>query len=76
MICERESRKARDAFAIALWKDRVIVGHVPHTISSMCMQFLRNGGTIISKVTGPRRYSHDLTQGNFHAGINLLDQTM
>ena len=55
VVCERESRNARDPFVVALWKERAIVGHVPHTISCMRMQFLRNGGTIISTVTRPKK---------------------
>ena len=40
------------------------MGHLPRAISSVCYLFLGKPGSSIScKVTGPRKYSHDLPQG-------------
>ena len=41
----------------------VVVGHVPCFISPICSVFLRRGGTINCRVTGTRKYSSDLSQG-------------
>ena len=57
--CECEGRNPEDPYAVALWKDGIIVGHIPRTISL----FLRRGGAIQCTVAGPRKYSDDLLQG-------------
>ena len=68
VVCQREDRNPRDPYVVALWKDSVTVGHVPHVISCICTLFLRHGGITKSTVTGPRRHSDDLPQG----GLELL----
>ena len=61
--CEREARNPRDPYAVGLRKDSVTVGHVPRSISCICTLFLRQGGIIVSTVTGSRKHSDDLPQG-------------
>ena len=39
------------------------VGHVPRTISSICLLFLRKGGKLSCKIAGSHQYSCDLPQG-------------
>jgi len=70
VVCQRKNRNPRDPYMVALWKDSITVGHVPHMISCICMLFLRHGGVIRSTVTGPRRYSDDFC----HVRTNLLSQ--
>ena len=44
--CEREDRNPQDPYAVGLKKDDshdTTVGHVPRTISCICMLFLRRG---------------------------------
>ena len=61
--CEREEENPRDRYAVAIRKSGDTVGHVPHSISTLCSVFIRRGGTIFCVVTGRRRYSMDLPQG-------------
>ena len=62
--CRIELSNPHDLFAVAICKSGIVVSHVvPKRISSICLSFLRRGGTITCKVTGPRRYSADLLQG-------------
>ena len=62
--CEREERNDHDPYAVVLKKAGTgTVGHVPRTISCICILFLRQGGNILASVTGPPRYSVDLVQG-------------
>ncbi len=63
LLCERESGKPHDPYAVAIARAGVTVGHVPRKISSVCSLFLRRGGSIRCQVTGSRRYSQDLPQG-------------
>ncbi len=38
--CVQESRHSHDLYAVAIIKSGVVVGHVPHKISSVCSLFL------------------------------------
>ena len=51
-------------YRIELSNPDIVVGHVPKRILSICSLFLRRGGTITCEVTGPRRFSADLLQGD------------
>ena len=51
-------------YRIELSNPDIVVGHVPKRILSICSSFLRRGGTITCKLTGPRRFSADLPQGD------------
>ena len=47
LSCVREVENYCDPFAVAVVKsDGVPVGHIPRKISSLCLMFLRRGGTI------------------------------
>ena len=37
--CEHEGRNVEDSYTVSLWKDGVIVGHVPRIISCACRLF-------------------------------------
>ena len=58
--CRIELSNLHNLFTVAICKSNIVVGHVPKRISSICSSFLRRGGSIMCKVTGPRRFSADL----------------
>ena len=60
--CKPEPRN-QDLYAVAVFKNDVVVGHVPRKISAACTLFIRKRGTINCVVKGRRRYSSDLPQG-------------
>ena len=81
--CEREASNWVDAFAVAVMKDGMVVGHIskiffrmwPSTgeiFSTVCSLYLRRGGSIICRVTGSRRYSEDLIQGGLKIPCVLI----
>ena len=72
LICEREHTNNHDRYAVAVIKDRTIVGHLPRRVSRVCSLFLRRGGTIDCIITGQRRYSLDLPQGGLEIPCKLL----
>ena len=61
--CEREPGNREDPYTVAIKRGDRVVGHVPHNISCVSTLFIRRGCTIVSSVSGPRRYSDDLPQG-------------
>ena len=63
LVCEREPDNKSDRYAVAVRKDRIIIGHLPRKISRTCSLFLRRGSEITCRVTGHTRYSVDLPQG-------------
>ena len=63
LLCERKPNNRRDQYAVAIKKDRIIIGHLPCKISRPCSLFLRRGNEITCRVIGHRRYSVDLPQG-------------
>ena len=62
--CEKEEENSHDLYTVAVKKLDSIVGHVPHTISTLCHLFMSRGGSITCTVTGIRKYSDDLLQGD------------
>ena len=72
LSCMREVENYCNPFAVAVVKSGVIVGHVPRKILSVCWMFLGRGGTISCKVTGSRRYSEDLPQGELEVPCVLI----
>ena len=69
--CDREPDNAVDHYAV---KDGDIVGHLPRTISRACSLFIRRGGTVRCRVTGPRKYSADLPQGGMEIPCLIICQ--
>ena len=69
--CEREPRNAKDGYAVAVKKDRTVIGHLPRKVSRVCSLFLRRGGSIHCTVTGRQRYSVDLPQGGLEIPVLL-----
>ena len=69
--CEREDENPRDRYAVAIKRSGNILGHVPRNISTLCSLFLRRGGAIYCVVTGRRRYSRDLPQGEIIKSENF-----
>ena len=60
---KRPGALAEDRYAIAIISHNQTVGHVPKFLSKSTFFFLKHGGTLTVKVTGERRYSFDLAQG-------------
>ena len=47
-----------DEFAVAIWKDGIIIGHVPRELARTCWYFLKKRhSSMICKITGHRRLS-------------------
>ena len=60
LACRREVGNAVDRYAVAVYSDDNLVGHLPKKISIACSLFLRHRGQISCQVTGRRT---DLPQG-------------
>ena len=71
LLCRRENDNYHDPFSVSVVKEDRIVGHVPKKISTVCLLFLRRGGSIVCVVTGHRRYSQDLPQGGLEIPCTL-----
>ena len=69
--CEKEEGNSHDLYAVAVKELDSIVGHVPRTISTLCQLFLSRGGSITCIVTGIRKYSDDLPQGDLEVPCQL-----
>ena len=55
---------AKDKYAVAMKTvNGLTVGHVPRFMSKYTYFFIRHGGIVKARVSGPRRYSEDLDQG-------------
>ena len=62
---ERERGNEKDRYAVAVFQNDRIVGHLPRKYSRLCSLFLAKGGQISCTVIGRRRYRSDLIQGGF-----------
>ena len=47
--CEQEGKNIHTAYAVAVVKGGDVVGHVPHTISSVCFLITSTVGSLLSK---------------------------
>ena len=72
LLSQREPDHIHSHFAVAILKDAYIVGHLPRKISSVSLIFMCRGGSILCRVTGSRRYSHDLLQGGLETQCVLI----
>ena len=63
LVCKRERTNKEDLFAVAVYKEDVVVGHVSRLLSCIFSIFLRSGGAISCCITGTRQFSKDLPQG-------------
>ena len=73
--CQLEQHNYHDPFAVSVMKCSVIVGHVPRQISAIYYVFLgKHNSSISCKITGSRRYSHDLPQGGMEVPCTLTFQ--
>ena len=70
--CVREVNNHHDPFAVAMVKNRYVVGHVPRNISALCSLFLRHSGVISCRINGSRRYLADLPQGGLEIPCILV----
>ena len=68
----RETRNLIDHYAVAVMRSGEVVGHVPHSISTLCSLFIEQGGNITCEVTGNRQYSYDLPQGGLEFPCKLM----
>ena len=57
-----------NAFAVAIEKDGIVIGHLPRKVSRVSALFLKRGGTINCTETRRQRHSADLPQG----GLEIL----
>ena len=62
-----------DPYAVAVvhCDEAEVVGHIPRKISYLCYFFIKRKGTIICQVTGKRRRSVDLPQGDLEVPFTL-----
>ena len=65
-----ERGNVHDRFSVAVRKERLTVGYLPHELSKFCWFFIQRGGTITCKVTGCRRRSR-LDQGGMEIPCDL-----
>ena len=72
LTCTREPTNESDRYAVAITKDRSIIGHVPRKMSHACSMFLQRRGSITCPITGTRRYSVDLAQGGMEIPCKLF----
>ena len=72
LICRPERSNAHDWYAVAVMKNDVVVGHVPSKLSRLYTLFIWRGGSILCRLAGRRRYSHDLSQGGLEIPCVLL----
>ena len=61
--CRREKHNKKDRYAVAVFQNNRIVGHLPKKYSRLCSLFLDKGGLISCTVAGRRHFSFDLIQG-------------
>ena len=71
LLWERDVGNRHDTFVVAIKRNDSfeVVGHVP---SSICLIFIRRGGEIDYRITGTRRYSADLPQGEMEEPCILI----
>ena len=69
--CKREINNSHDSFAVAVTKDRMVIGHLPRRFSVIFWSFLQSG-SITCIITGTRRYSRDLVQGELEVPCTLI----
>ena len=72
LSCSRETGNRHDPFSVKVKKSATVVGHLPKKVSSTCSLFVRMGGSISCKVTGPKRYSANLLQGGLEIPCRLI----
>ena len=76
-ILTSKSEKRQGAFvegkdAIAIISNNQTVGHVPKFLSKLTFFFLKQEATFTVKVTGERRYSFDLPQGDMEIPVEFI----
>ena len=71
----RPGALVEDQYAIAICSDGQTVGHVPKLLSKLTYFFIKNGGGLSVKVTGERRYSHDLPKGGMEIPASFIFKT-
>ena len=72
VLCEREPFNRIDRYTVAVLKNDTIVGHITKNLSHVCLLFLARRFCIGCIVTGERRYSEDLTQGELEVPYKLI----
>ena len=72
--CKREDGNRVDPFAVAVVRGDTVIGHVPRKISSIFSLYLHQDGSIVCRVTGSRRFSVDLAQGELEIPCVLTFQ--
>lgn len=57
LVARQEDGNQIDKFAVAIYRENEIVGHVPREISKIVWHFIKHGGAVNITVTGNRRHS-------------------
>ena len=70
LACIKDRSNRHDPYAVAVTKNKTVVGHLPRKISTVCSLFLTTG-TITCRVVGRKRYSRDLPQGGLEIPCKL-----
>ena len=69
LCCACEHGNVSDRYTVSVLKDNKIVGHLPRKLSRVCAFFIGRGGSISCEISGTRRYSRDLQQGDLRFPI-------
>ena len=75
LSCVREAGNRHDPYAIAVKKDKLVIGHLPCKISCICSIFILRRGKIYCTATDSRRYLADLVQGGTEIPCTLTFKT-
>lgn len=71
----RPGALVEDQYAIAICSDGQTIGHVPKFLSKLTYFFIKSGGELSVRVTGERRYSHDLAKGGMEVPADFIFKT-
>ena len=73
LVCEGDPKNASICYGC---EKGTMIGHLPRKVSQVCFLFLRREGTIECTVTGCRKYSADLAQGEHKVPCSLPFKAM
>lgn len=62
LLCQMEDGNRINAFAVAVLKGKIVIGHVPEKTFALCT-YVHQDGLIVCRVTCPRHYSGGLVRG-------------
>lgn len=56
LLCKREFGNIHDPYAVAVFRDKTTIGHIPRKISSLCF-FLKKNGSILCHAGNRKKMS-------------------